>query len=385
VATRDLTAAVAAEVVKGAIRPALLYEGVFNESTLNFWTGSGTLSWDSKTWQGNGLLQGFSDVVDGVDSVGGGRVAVVFSGLDASLLSAVLNNARQGDLGRVWLALLVDKNLENLLPNSEEFNTTVTSGSDTSWTKSYLTVTEDHIANPIDRQANGCKLQESVDTGNHWVYAEITPLANGVRHQVSVYAKALSRSKLALQSSGGGWPTATVYFNLATGAVQSESGAVAASAIRPAGAGWYLCSMDITTTGTTQGELRVAMCSSSWDVSYAGEGKTCYVYGAQLRRVSSSGIYARTTTAPITSEGRGDKVIADPYLLFEGKLDTPELQRAPEGVSLSISYQANIAALSSGSNHRYTHEGQRAFYSSDEGFAYVSSAKTWAGSWGVRA
>lgn len=75
-------------------------------------------------------------------------------------------------------------------------------------------------------------------------------------------------------------------------------------------------------------------------------------------------------------------VIADEYLLFSGRLDSPEIRESGQGTTVSISYESRLVALNKRKEHRYTHEGQKVFYPDDLGFLEVPNAQAWSGYWG---
>lgn len=76
-------------------------------------------------------------------------------------------------------------------------------------------------------------------------------------------------------------------------------------------------------------------------------------------------------------------VVADPYLMFEGKLDTGELVDTPEGGNLQITYESHAADLERPKANRYTNESQKRFYSDDKGFEFVARLKDLTLQWGT--
>jgi hypothetical protein len=102
---RDLTSNLIDELEANLNRPFFLFEGVFQSSTLRFWTGSGVLSWDSKTWQGNGLFVGLKLAAETSDIEANG-IEVQLSGVSSSIVSLVLNEVQQGKQGNIWLGMV---------------------------------------------------------------------------------------------------------------------------------------------------------------------------------------------------------------------------------------------------------------------------------------
>ena len=105
---RNLTAGVASAITEGAVRPALLFEGVFDsggsDTYLRFWSGVGDLSWDGHTWTGTGSLMAVSALEESSELRATG-FSVSLSGMPSELISVALQGARQGRSGKVWLAL----------------------------------------------------------------------------------------------------------------------------------------------------------------------------------------------------------------------------------------------------------------------------------------
>jgi len=87
----------------GTVRPALLFEGTFRTSSVNLWTGWGTLSHDSKSWLGNGWLTGFSDIGENGE-IKPTNLDVILSGVPLALISLILSEQSHDSTGSVWLA-----------------------------------------------------------------------------------------------------------------------------------------------------------------------------------------------------------------------------------------------------------------------------------------
>jgi hypothetical protein len=102
--TRGLTVGVQTVLGQDA-RPILLFEGQFDGGFVRFWTGSGLLTWDAKTWTGAGDLIGISDIEENTEIVATG-ITVSLAGVDPALVSAVIGEARQNMPGRIWVGFL---------------------------------------------------------------------------------------------------------------------------------------------------------------------------------------------------------------------------------------------------------------------------------------
>jgi hypothetical protein len=107
-ADRDLSAGMLAAITAGTVRPAILFEGVFDnggvDESVYLWSGVGNLSWDGKTWLGGGNLLSFSPIEETgeVRAVG---FQVSLSGMSQTMVSLFQQSLRSGRRGKLWLAL----------------------------------------------------------------------------------------------------------------------------------------------------------------------------------------------------------------------------------------------------------------------------------------
>lgn len=109
--TRPFTAAALAALQADVVHPIVLLEGEFDGGTVRLWTGTGDLQWNSETWAGGHTLIGVSGLTDTSDVIAEG-ITVSFSGVMPSLVSAAIEDSRQGLPGRIWIGFLdVDGNL----------------------------------------------------------------------------------------------------------------------------------------------------------------------------------------------------------------------------------------------------------------------------------
>ena len=117
---RDLSAAMAAAIAAGVVRPVIFYEGWFATSgspspdALRLWSGYGERTWDGKAWRGAGDLLGVAPVAETTD-ITAATFTVSLNGQNADLVDKAIAAARQGLAGRVWVgcfdatgALIVD-------------------------------------------------------------------------------------------------------------------------------------------------------------------------------------------------------------------------------------------------------------------------------------
>ncbi|WP_299945366.1 hypothetical protein [uncultured Ruegeria sp.] len=103
--TRNLTAAIEAELQEQVLRPHLFFEAEFPSGSIYLWTGAGTIEWNSQTWTGAGNLIGISDIVETSEIVSRG-MTVSLSGVPVDLISLVIGDVQQGLPGKVYVGLL---------------------------------------------------------------------------------------------------------------------------------------------------------------------------------------------------------------------------------------------------------------------------------------
>ncbi len=102
---RTLTSEMQTEIQASIVRPIYLLSLEFDSATVRLWNGNGDLSWNTQTWLGNGWFNGLSSIREtgGVESNG---VEVTLSGVPETLVSLVLNDARQNLTGSLYLGFL---------------------------------------------------------------------------------------------------------------------------------------------------------------------------------------------------------------------------------------------------------------------------------------
>jgi len=76
-------------------------------------------------------------------------------------------------------------------------------------------------------------------------------------------------------------------------------------------------------------------------------------------------------------------VIADPYLAFDGKYDSAEIDDGSDGASVTLTYETELIELEKAEERRYTDVGQKGIYPTDKGLEYVTAMADWEGFWGV--
>lgn len=103
--SRDLTTAFSDELEAAHVNIAYFFEGDFASSYLRLWTGLGDITWDSKTWAGNGWLH---DIKGGGETsdIKATNMEIALAGVPSSVISLVLTEASQNRLGNLYLAFL---------------------------------------------------------------------------------------------------------------------------------------------------------------------------------------------------------------------------------------------------------------------------------------
>lgn len=102
---RQLTAEFLAAISSNSIRPALFFEGEFTTGTLRFWSGQGEITWNNRTWEGNGLQKQIRFPTETTDVEATG-IEIQLSGVSIATTQLVLGSAAMGRPGRIWLAML---------------------------------------------------------------------------------------------------------------------------------------------------------------------------------------------------------------------------------------------------------------------------------------
>lgn len=103
--TRDLSTSLETAIGEVVVRPAVLAELSFSGGAVNFWTGQGSITWDSKSWDGTGRAVSFSTFPETTDGSSQG-VQIDISGIDSADIDDITQEEFQGDSANVWIALL---------------------------------------------------------------------------------------------------------------------------------------------------------------------------------------------------------------------------------------------------------------------------------------
>ena len=213
---------------------------------------------------------------------------------------------------RVNSAGLIEKETQNLLLQSNQFDTT--------WTNSNSTETSGQSG--YDGTNDAWLLSKSAAFG--LVQQSIS--ASGV-HTYSIYAKAGTLDWVYIVARDSvGVNDAESYFDLSSGSLGSNDGdAFIDSNIEDIGGGWYRCSV-VTEGGFNQ--LRIAPADANGDLS--GTSGNIYIQDAQLEQSLVARTYIDTTTAAVYA-GITDNL---PRLDYSGGASCPSLLLEPQRTNL---------------------------------------------------
>ena len=198
---------------------------------------------------------------------------------------------------------LIEKGRENLLLQSNQFNTTWgnSNSTETSGQSGYDGSTD---AWRIDKTASGGYLVQGIGTGGVQTF--------------SVYAKAGTTDWMQLLTLGSGTGSRTVFYDLTNGVIGSQGGSGTYgidSNIESVGGGWYRCSL---TFNTTLNDVRIYPAEAN---SVSASSGSIYIQDAQLEQGLVATDYIETTT---TTAQAG--ILEDmPRLDYSGGASCPSL------------------------------------------------------------
>lgn len=194
----------------------------------------------------------------------------------------------------VCKGLLVEESRQNYFTYSEQFN-------DVIWIKSNCSIGPDAFVSPSGF-VTADKLIESSSNSRHEMQRVTTGLTTASVYNYTIFAKAAERTAMVVFfSTGEVVNNAYAIFDLSNGTVYFSTGSTAS--ISNYGNGFYRCSINCVTTGTTVtpfiGTLNAL--STVRLNSYQGDGTSgIYVWGAQLEPGSFPTSYIPTTTSSLT-------------------------------------------------------------------------------------
>ena len=224
----------------------------------------------------------------------------------STLVNASINQPRfdHDPVTKECKGLFIEYATTNLLTYSEDFG-------NAAWTKNASTVLGDFTIAP-DGTKSADKLVETTATDLHYVSSSSQVFTSGVTYTFSVYVKASTRDVLQIVPPAGAFPVAFANFNLTTGTIGSQSGALSVSII-PAGNGWHRCSLTLSAISSTSSPVFFLLQPSDTSPradAYTGDGYSgIYIWGAQLEANSASPSSYVATAGSTASRGYDNAVM----------------------------------------------------------------------------
>jgi len=86
---RDISTDTKAAIAADTVYPIFLFEAVFDEGTVRFWSGYGDLAWNSQTWTGAGSFASISPVSE-TGAIQANSATVGLNGIDSTIISLAL-------------------------------------------------------------------------------------------------------------------------------------------------------------------------------------------------------------------------------------------------------------------------------------------------------
>lgn len=391
------------------VKPVIFFEGEVAGTTLHLWTGSYNIEWDGKTWLGNGWLHGISSL-RGDNALAANGASVTLTGVPSELIASMLGNVQQSSMGRIWLGFVGnDKHVANFVSaNTERLKRTDNAS---------LSITGNMTIScwvKFDTTTSRAIVGKFLETGNQRSYLIATDSSSRPYITVSSNGTATTQEKLVGSLSTAQWYHLVAYYDGANLGVllngANEETTPYSSGIHDSTADFFLGAYNTGATSNLNGQMR---CVGIWDRALSANEITelyndgypiYYNYLSSALKVGlvsywnldefspGSGAVTRNdshgtnhltdenTVASIRSEDT--LLAAEPLLLFTGLLDQPTIHETSEAPLIELAYESELIRLDTANTHRYTDEGQRAFFPNDRGFEYVAFLEQWNGYWG---
>jgi hypothetical protein len=224
---------------------------------------------------------------------------------------------------RVNASGLIEKGRENILLQSNTFNTT--------WTQSDIaTLTSGQSG--YDGTSDAWLVEKSA-SANGYLRQNIS--SSGV-HTFSLYAKSDTLDGVLIQTRGVS--TKSAQFDLSTGILGTTANNIDAK-IEDIGGGWYRCSVSVNDSAITQ--VRVFICDDGNTIGTTAG--SIYIQDAQLESGLVATDVIETTTAPVSAGLLGDM----PRLDYSGGATCPSLLLEPSRVNSAV-YSEHLGAWNLG-------------------------------------
>ena len=157
------------------------------------------------------------------------------------------------------------------------------------WTKTGSTITTDLAANPFDGTLNGDLILETAANSEHKIAQPITVAAS--QYTLSAFFYVLNRNWVLLRYIDSAAASFYAYFNISTGAVVTDSGNLASSAIAAVpsaygNSGWYRAQITFTPAAGA-GTAHINVSDTGARITYLGDiAYGVYCWGVQLELVT---------------------------------------------------------------------------------------------------
>ena len=175
--------------------------------------------------------------------------------------------------------------------------------SNAAYTKDRASVSANSTTAPNSTTTADTLIEDTTASNTHRYYSGIGSPTNGVTYTWSVYAKANTRSAIALEAWNGS-TAKYAYADLSAGTI--ISGSDTSAAIVSVGSGWYRISVTHTGVGSS-GSTGVYLmnAATAGAMVYTGNGSgSVYLWGNQVEQASSVGPYFSTSASSISSTQR---------------------------------------------------------------------------------
>ena len=222
---------------------------------------------------------------------------------------------------RVNASQLIEKGRENLLLQSNQFDTT--------WATNNSSVTSGQSG--YDGLNNAWELKENTSTGVHEIIQTLS-VSTGVQ-TYSLKVSANTRSKMALVLAGSAFNSGgngVGIFNLTNGTLISSSGSLIDAKITSLGGNWY--NVSITKLASSSSAVAVVqLVDDSNNTSYTGNGTgSIYIQDSQLEQ----GLVATSVIETGASTAQAGILENTPRLDYSGGASCPSLLLEPSRTNL---------------------------------------------------
>lgn len=198
--------------------------------------------------------------------------------------------------------LLSTSGVENLVLQSQTFDSS-------SWTKFRSSISSDSTTAPDGTTTADTLVEDATASNTHYMRQGTQTFVSGETYRVSVNFKDASRRYVGIYLSTTAFSgNPQVWVDLNDGTVVAES-ATSSYGVIDKGSGWYEVWMIATADATASDTFAIYLSEDdSPTLSYNGDGSSgVYVWGSQIRRVSTPPTYVATTNAPVHGSTTGRK------------------------------------------------------------------------------